>query len=62
VSSEPEDWPDACLGAARPGTVCAQVITPGFRIILEHEDQSYEYHADMGTRAVLLEQPSTPTP
>jgi len=55
VSTEAMDWPDACLGAAEPGTVCAQVITPGFKIVLENGGSEYEYHTDMGTRAVLLE-------
>ena len=54
VSSEAEQWPDACLGAAKPGTVCAQVITPGFKIVLESGGKQYEYHTDDGTRAVLL--------
>ena len=55
VSSEAEQWPDACLGAAKPGTVCAQVITPGFKIVLESGGKQYEYHTDNGTRAVLLD-------
>ena len=55
VSSDPEQWPDACLGAAKPGTVCAQVITPGFKIVLEADGTEYEYHTDNGARAVLIE-------
>lgn len=55
VSSDPEQWPDACLDAAKPGTVCAQVITPGFKLVLESGGAQYEYHTDEGTRAVLLE-------
>ena len=27
-------WPSACLGVEYPGTVCASVITPGFRVLL----------------------------
>ncbi len=27
-------WPDACLGVAQPGVVCAAVQTPGFRVLL----------------------------
>jgi hypothetical protein len=54
VSTEPMQWPDACLGVSTPGTVCAQVITPGFKIVLEHDGTQYEYHSDMGTRAVLV--------
>ena len=54
VSTEAVDWPDACLGAAEPGTVCAQVITPGFKIVLKSGGEQYEYHTDEGSRAVLV--------
>lgn len=40
------DWPDACLGVEVSGQVCAQVITPGFRIILETGGRQHEYHSD----------------
>ena len=43
---EPVDWPNACLGAAAPDEFCAQVITPGFRVILAANGQTYEYHTD----------------
>ncbi len=56
VSTEAVQWPDACLGAAGPGTACAEVITPGFKVLLEHNGTTYEYHTDRGTRAVLLVQ------
>jgi hypothetical protein len=60
VSAQAVEWPDSCLGITREGVVCAQVITPGFRIILASGGNQYEYHTDNGTRAVLVEQP-TPT-
>jgi hypothetical protein len=44
-SVEPVDWPDACLGAAGPDEVCAEVITPGYRIILDVGGETVEYHA-----------------
>jgi len=28
-------WPDACLGLAAQGEMCAQVITPGYEIVIE---------------------------
>lgn len=58
VSSEATQWPDACLGVTREGIACAQVITPGFLIVLESGGGEYEYHTNMGTRAVLVQQPS----
>lgn len=35
VVAEAVVWPDACLGIEQPGMVCAQVLTPGFRVLLQ---------------------------
>lgn len=45
VSVEAVDWPDACLGAARADEMCAEVITPGYRIVLEQAGETREYRA-----------------
>jgi hypothetical protein len=55
VSAERVDWPDACLGVSQPDVACAEMITAGYRIILEANGQTYEYHTDGGSRAVLVE-------
>ena len=34
-----------------------QVITPGYRVILEHDAQQYTMHTDQGYRAVRCDQP-----
>ena len=44
-SVEQVDWPDASLGCPEPGKVYAQVITPGFRILLQANGKTYEYHS-----------------
>jgi len=44
VSVEPVDWNDACLGAARGGETCAQVVTPGYRIVAAQGGSRIEYH------------------
>lgn len=49
------DWPNSCLGVESPNQICLQVITPGFKIVLEHGGTTYEYHTDTGTAAVLVE-------
>jgi len=49
---EPVEWRDASLGCPRPGMVYAQVITPGFRIILLADGIAYEYHSDLAGRVV----------
>jgi hypothetical protein len=46
VSVEAVDWPDACLGIQTPGVMCAMVITPGYRVILEAGGKQYEYHTN----------------
>jgi hypothetical protein len=40
-------WPDACLGLAGPGEVCAMVITPGWRISLRAEGRDFAARTDM---------------
>lgn len=47
VSVEFTEWSDTSLGNPQPGFLYAQVITPGFKIILEAGGQSYEYHTDL---------------
>jgi hypothetical protein len=55
VSVEPVDWPDACLGLAGPDEACAQVITPGLRVVLSARGRQYEYHTDLTTHVRLME-------
>jgi hypothetical protein len=50
---EPMDWPDASLGCPQEGMMYAQVITPGFLIVLTAQGQTYEYHTDQKTTVVL---------
>lgn len=47
VSVEQKDWPDACLGAAGPEEMCAQVITPGYLVVLEVNGARYEVRTDL---------------
>jgi len=45
VSLKFTEFSDASLGVPEPGETYAQVITPGYIIILEHEGKQYEFHA-----------------
>ncbi|PWH14196.1 MAG: hypothetical protein DDG58_12935 [Ardenticatenia bacterium] len=47
------EWPDTSLGCPKEGMMYAQVITPGFLILLSAEGRVYEYHTDRGHYAVL---------
>ncbi len=46
VKQEAVDWSDSSLGYPEEGMMYMQVITPGFRIILNAEGKLYEYHSD----------------
>ena len=46
------EWPDSSLGCPQPGMMYAQVITPGYRLLLIVSGTTYEYHGDRGSRAV----------
>ncbi len=45
ISTESVDWPDSSIGCPDEDEVAAQVITPGYRILLQAADTVYEYHA-----------------
>jgi hypothetical protein len=49
----PLDWSDASLGCPMPGQAYAQVVTPGFQIILQANGKQYEYHTDITNQVVL---------
>ena len=54
VNIEAVDWPDSCLGVSNPGEMCAQVITPGYRIQLKAGGQTYEVHTDQSGKSVRV--------
>ena len=45
-SVEDSDFPDMALGAPEEDEMTGQMITPGWRIKLEAQGQTYEYRAD----------------
>ena len=53
ISSTPVEWPDACLGMAQPGVLCAQVITPGYKIVLEANGRQYEYRTNQDANIIV---------
>ena len=56
-SVERTEWPDSCLGLARLDEVCAQVITPGYRIVVRINGKQLEYHTDLNGGTRLVEKP-----
>lgn len=55
VSMEAKEWSDASLGCPQEGMMYAQVITPGYLIILTAQGQQYPYHTDTKTNVVLCQ-------
>ena len=55
VAYEPREWPDACLGLAREGEMCAQVITPGWRVVLSVQGEQYVFRTDESGEVVRPE-------
>ena len=49
---KPVVWRDAGLGCPKPGVDYIQVETPGYRIVLEAQGQTYNYHTDETQRFV----------
>lgn len=57
VSAEAVSWPDACLGASLPGQACAQIVTPGYRVVLRYDTGStHEVRTGGGGLAVWVAQ------
>ena len=63
VSAEQVEWSDACLGVPDPLELCAQAITPGYRVVLEANGQQIIYHTDeTGQKMRRERQPGAETP
>lgn len=46
VQAEAVEWPDGSLGCPKPGEAYLQVITPGYKVVLELAGKSYDYRAN----------------
>lgn len=60
ASVEEVEWSDSSLGCPQPDMMYMQVITPGYRVTLEHRGQQYVVHTDRGRRAVRCDTPRKP--
>lgn len=54
------DWSDSSLGCPKPDMMYAQMITPGYRIVLKSGDTLYEYHAGADGIPAYCEAPKPP--
>jgi hypothetical protein len=54
---EKMDWPNSCLGLPSEGAeVCAEVITPGWLLTFNINNQEYQYRVD-STGSVVRQEP-----
>ena len=61
ISVSPREWPNAALGCPEPGMIYAEVITPGYLVVLEAGGERQEVHTDRAGRAVICSrQEATP--
>ena len=56
MSVEARDWSDASLGCPRQGVLYAQVITPGYLVVISGAGKTLEYHTDANGRVVLCQE------
>jgi hypothetical protein len=54
ISTEPETWPDGCLGIDQPGMMCTQALVEGYRIIFEAGGREYEVRTNESGSVVVI--------
>jgi hypothetical protein len=54
------EWSDSSLDCPQPGMEYLQVITPGYRIVLEASGTQYEYHSNRDAYVVYCESTDPP--
>ncbi len=55
VSTEEMEWSDSSLGCPQPDTMYAQMITPGYLIVLETGGETYKYHSGTDPEGPLVQ-------
>ena len=58
VEAAEVEWSDSSLDCPQPGMDYLQVITPGYRILLEAGGQEYAYHSNRDAYFVYCENPN----
>ena len=50
------DWPNSCLGLPQGDEACTEVVTPGWLLTFNINDQQYQYRVD-STGTVVRQEP-----
>ncbi len=56
VSVQQEQWPNACLGLPQTNESCAQVLTPGYQVLLRVNGQLYQVRTDTSGQQIRITQ------
>jgi len=54
------EWSDSSLDCPQPGMAYLQVITPGYRILLEASGMQHEYHSNRDAYVVYCDNSNPP--
>jgi hypothetical protein len=60
--AEARDWPDSSLGCPEDGMMYTQVITPGYRVVVEAGGAEYDYRASTRSSDVRWCESPAPLP
>jgi hypothetical protein len=50
------EWPDSCLGIQEQGVSCAQVITPGYNVLMQANGKEYRYRTNVSGSVVKADE------
>lgn len=62
LSVEAVEWRNSCLGVDKLGEMCMDVITPGYRVLLDVNGQQVAVHTNQDASALRLADPTLPPP
>ncbi len=54
VEAAPVEWADSCLGVHLKDVMCAMVVTPGYKIVLQNQGKTYEFHTNVDASSVQV--------
>ena len=55
IEAQSQNWSNGCLEIAEPDVACAQVITPGWQVVVTDGQRNWTYRTDSTGELVKLE-------
>ncbi len=62
LSIDAVEWRNSCLGVDKPGEMCLDVITPGYRVLLEVDGEQVAVHTNQAGTVLRLADPAQGVP